>query len=167
MQGKSDVFQTIQCGKQIEELENEANLVAANAREVVVGKRSQILTVNGDGSAAGPIQSANQIQERGLSGTGRADNRDKIAVIDLKIHVIQRARLSFSFEYLGYTGQLDHRRSECGANSFGKCIQVRFGGLFAVTCAEMQAETVSRETRKHVQVNMEDFLARDFSIREK
>lgn len=49
-------------------------------------------------------------------------------------------------------------------NLFGKCVKFRLGRLDSVHPAEVQTEAVSGVTRDHVQVDVENFLARDLAV---
>src|SRR5262245_14759705 len=102
MQGQRDVFKTIERREKIEELKDEANLVAAHAGKVVVCELSKFLTFDCDGAGTGPVKAANKIQQCRLAGTGGADNRYQLATLYLKADVFQSLRRSLSIENLGH-----------------------------------------------------------------
>jgi hypothetical protein len=62
-------------GQQVEELENEADLLAAQTRQVVVGKLAHAPAIDANLTRCRPIQTANQIQQRRLAGTGRPHDK--------------------------------------------------------------------------------------------
>src|SRR5258707_354166 len=68
--------------QQVEELEDEADLVAADSREVVVGQPGERFAVDADLAGRGTVEAADQIEERRLAGAGRSDNREHLAARD-------------------------------------------------------------------------------------
>src|SRR2546426_11784963 len=101
MQWQRDVLQGIQRWQQVEKLENEADLVAPDAREIVVGQLAELLTFDLDLAGCWPIQPPDQVQKRRFSRAGRPDNRDHLALLDLKIHFLERHGFALSFEDFG------------------------------------------------------------------
>src|SRR5882724_12228671 len=108
VQRERDVFETVQGRQQIEELKNDSNLVAPHACEIVIRERTKIDAADRNGAAAGAIQSADQIQQSGFSGTGWADDRNEFSGIDVEVHVVERFCGSLALEYFGHSCQRDH-----------------------------------------------------------
>src|SRR6185503_633336 len=102
--------ETIQRWKQIEELKDESDFVAPNSSEIIVGQSREVFAGNLDGSLCRPIQPADEIQKRGLSRSGRADDRDQLALLHLKTDAFQSLHRPLSFENLGHLRQRDHRQ---------------------------------------------------------
>jgi len=75
-----------------------------------------------------------------------------------------------SFNLRKYTLQhcVEFRPSAEGcADAFGHGIQFRFGRAGSIRCSEVKPEAIAGEPGKHMQVNVKDFLASNFAIREK
>ena len=108
MQGQGDVLHAGQRGQEIEELEDEADLVAAQAGEVVVGQVGDGLAVDADLAGAGTIEPADQIEERGFAGAGGPDDGDHLAARDLEIDRFERGHLALAVVDLGDTGEGNH-----------------------------------------------------------
>src|SRR5262245_47023575 len=87
MQRESNVFQTIERRKQVEKLEYETDLVAPDARQIIIGEVGQVLAVNSNFSGCGPVQAADKIQQRGFSRSGRPDDRDHLTLRNVESDV--------------------------------------------------------------------------------
>src|SRR6266446_732162 len=109
MQRQRDVLQGIQRWQQIEKLENEADLVAPDAREIVVGKLAELLALDLDLAGSRTIQAPYQVQKRRFARAGWPDNRDHLALLDLKIHFLERHGFALSFEDFGDFLERDHQ----------------------------------------------------------
>src|SRR6185295_18587737 len=79
VQGKRNIFETVQCRQQIEELKDDSDLVAPYPRQFVVRERTQVLAVDCNRSAGWPIESTDEIQQRGFSGTRWSDDRHEVS----------------------------------------------------------------------------------------
>src|SRR5581483_78528 len=86
-----DVLQRGQVGDQMELLEDEANLFGAHARQVRGAEGSKILSVQPDLARGGPIQTADQVDQRGFSRAGRAHDGDPLAGLDGERDAVERA----------------------------------------------------------------------------
>src|SRR2546422_7861504 len=82
MQGQSDVLQGIQSGQQIEKLKDEADLVAPDAREVVVIELAELLPLDFDFARARAVQATYEVQKGGFPRSRRSDDRDDLPPID-------------------------------------------------------------------------------------
>src|SRR5439155_21285366 len=83
MQRQRDIFDAIQRRQQVEKLKDEADLVAANTSEIVIREFAKILAFDSNLAGCGPVKAADQVQERRLSRTGRSDNGDNLALLDM------------------------------------------------------------------------------------
>src|SRR5207344_45598 len=75
VQRQCDVLHAGERRQEIEKLENEADLVAAKAGQIVVGEGRDGLAVDANLARGGAIESTNQVEECGLAGARRSDNR--------------------------------------------------------------------------------------------
>ena len=88
-----DVFEGGEFGQQVVELEDEAEglvaqLVAAARRQVV-----DALAVEMDLALVGPVEDAEQVQQRALAGAGGADDAQELARMHLQVEAAQHFRL--------------------------------------------------------------------------
>src|SRR3989442_13576535 len=78
MQRQRDILEAIKRREQVEKLKDEADLVAANTSEIVVREFAKILAFDSNLAGCGPVEAADQVQERRLSRTGRPDNAETL-----------------------------------------------------------------------------------------
>ena len=76
--------------QQLKILEDEADLAIANPRQPGFVEACHILAVEAIGARGGPVQASQDVQQRGLSRTGGADERDRLTAMDSQMDVIQR-----------------------------------------------------------------------------
>ena len=109
MERQRDIFDTPQAWQQIVKLKDEPDLVAADACQVIIGKTREILPVDEDLAAGRPIEAADQVQQRRLSGSGWADNRHHLATADVDRHAIERRDVAAGAgKLLGHISELNH-----------------------------------------------------------
>ena len=72
-------------------LEHEAHFCPELLHVVALGV--DVLAIVIDGAAAGPQQSVQMLDQRGLAGAGVADEAHELPVRDLKVHILQRVLL--------------------------------------------------------------------------
>ncbi len=87
-----DILRDAEVRKQVERLEDKADMTAPPQRErvvVLVGKRFRI---EADLAAIGPIQSRDQVEECRLARSRLAHDRDPFAARDIEIDVIEESR---------------------------------------------------------------------------
>jgi len=89
------VLHHVELGQQIEELEHEPDLAVANRRKLPRRRSFDHHIVQPDGSVSGGIQAAQDVHQRGLPASGRADNGNEFALFDVQGHVVE-ARISSS-----------------------------------------------------------------------
>src|SRR3974390_234427 len=76
-------------GQQVELLEDEADFLLAHARALGVGERGEVDAVDGDATGVGVSESTQDIEKGGLAATGRADDADELALLDLERYSAQ------------------------------------------------------------------------------
>ena len=108
--GQRDVVADRQRRQQVEELEDEADLLAAHPRQLVVAHRRQIAIVERQRAARRAIHRAAQVQQRRLAAARRPHQRDEVAGLDLERHAGERGHPRFT----GDVGFLEVVGSEQG-----------------------------------------------------
>ena len=95
-------------------MKDEPDLLVANRGQFQIVELVQILAIEQYASARGPIQRTDNLQQRALSRTRRADDGKRFAAGDLErdaaqdIHTVRAARCGVA---LGHVGQLKQGRS--------------------------------------------------------
>ena len=87
------VFQGREFGQQVVELEDEAERLVA---QLIAALRRQVVdasAVEEDFALVGPVEGAEQVQQRALAGAGGADDAEELARLDLQIEAAQHFRL--------------------------------------------------------------------------
>ena len=85
--GQLYIFQGGQIGHQIIELEDEAHVIAAVVGPLVAGVGGDVLAVNPNLPLAGGVHAPQNVEQRGLAGTGSSQYNDQLALLDVKIQV--------------------------------------------------------------------------------
>ncbi len=70
-------------------LEDDADAVAAKARELIFAELAEIGAVDDDAAGARPFEPADHHHHRRLAGAGRTDNAHRLARADGKRHAAQ------------------------------------------------------------------------------
>ena len=78
------VFERRHGRDQVEGLEDHAEMIAAEAGELILGHGGQIVAEGGDLAAGGLFEPAHQHQERGFAGTGGADQAHGLLPVDIE-----------------------------------------------------------------------------------
>ena len=81
-QGQGDVFCRGHGRNQVEGLEDDPHMLTAEAGQSVLVEGAEVLAGDRDAAGARPLQPADDGQERGFAGAGRADHRHMAAMID-------------------------------------------------------------------------------------
>jgi hypothetical protein len=81
-----------QVGQEIVELKHEADDVAAEARRVAQPGHGDVVDAHVAG--VGPVQPADELQQRALARAGRARQRDELARLEVERDVAQRVDLT-------------------------------------------------------------------------
>ena len=79
-----DVLLRRQRRQQVERLEHEPDVLAAQARERAVGHRGDLLAADPDRPGRRPVEPGEQVHERGLAGAGRAHDGRELAGGDVE-----------------------------------------------------------------------------------
>ena len=66
------------------------------------------LAVDADLAGSGPVEAADQVEQRRFAGARRTDDRDHLAALDVEVDGIERHDLAFAVEMLGDPGERDH-----------------------------------------------------------
>ena len=90
------VFQCRQITDQIIKLEHKAHIVTAIFRQLFFVQAGNFTAIQQDLAGAEGIHTAQNIQQCGFTGTGRADNDHQFALFNFKIHIVQRVDLHFA-----------------------------------------------------------------------
>ena len=77
-----DIVQRGGAGEQVEGLEDESDLLVADAGEFIVVQFADEVTVQPVVALAGGIEAADEVHQRGFAGTGRSHDGDVFVVLD-------------------------------------------------------------------------------------
>ena len=88
-------------GQQVEGLEDEADLLVANAGEFVVIEFADHLAVEPVETLARRIEAADQVHQRRLAGSRRTHDGDILVALDTQVHATQRVYLLFGAHVIG------------------------------------------------------------------
>ena len=89
-QGQENVLLCREHRQQIEELENEADLVASQLRQLLVVEVGDLLTVDRDAALARLVERGQGVHQCRLAGAGRAHDRRQARLFDLDADVAKR-----------------------------------------------------------------------------
>ncbi len=84
--GQFDVVGDGEVGDQVEELEDDADAAAPENRPAGLAVLVDPLTAQPQLPAVGPLEAADQVQQRGLAGSRRPGDRDELARVDGQVH---------------------------------------------------------------------------------
>src|SRR5688500_10572246 len=106
-----DVARRARGGDQVVALEHEAEGLAPQPRQLVAAERRHVLAVEEVLAAAGPVEAAEDVHERGLARARGAHDGDELAGADVEVDAVQHLDLELAvLERLRNPFQLDHRR---------------------------------------------------------
>ena len=104
-----DVVEQVEVGDQVEALEDEADLLVAQARTRVVAQVADVLAVEQELPAGEGLQQAGDVEEGGLARTRRTGDGDELALADMQVEGTQRMRFHlFGSVDLGDLAHLKH-----------------------------------------------------------
>jgi len=89
-QGDLDVLGDGELGDQVERLEDEADLLPADARELIVVEALDGAPVELVSPCGRAVEAAEDVHERRLAGAGRTHDRDVLPTRDLEVERSQR-----------------------------------------------------------------------------
>ena len=107
MQRQPDILQTRQRRQQVEELKDEPDLVAPHARQRIVGQTGERFAVDPDLAGRRTVEAANEVEQRGLPGARRPDDRHHLASRDRQRDVVEGGDVAFAWELFGNALELD------------------------------------------------------------
>ena len=83
------VFPHGDVGQEVEELEDDPHFAASVERQLLLRKRADVAPGDLGGPRRGPVDSAEQMQQRGLASSRRADDREELSRRDVQVHGVQ------------------------------------------------------------------------------
>ena len=98
-------------------LEHEPDAGGAQRGQFPVAQRRDVQPVDAHPSRGGSVQRAQQLQQRGLAGAGRADDRDQFAPRDREVHPGQRGDRRLPGVRLGHLLDLEYHAHEAGTTT--------------------------------------------------
>src|ERR1700686_2912924 len=108
-QGQFDIAFGAQHRHQVVELEHEADVVCAPARELAAGELVDAAAADHDLPGARPIETADQIEKRRLARAGRTHQRDEVALGNVQSEAVQDLDfLLAALVHLGDAADLNH-----------------------------------------------------------
>ena len=105
---QADVLEARQRRQQVEELEDEPDGVSPDLRELVVRKAAERLAADPHFAGGGPIEAADEIEQRRFPGAGRPDDRHHLTLGDGQGDAAQGADVALAGEPLGDLVELNH-----------------------------------------------------------
>src|SRR5207248_9430547 len=88
-----DVLDRRRPGEQIESLEDEANLLVADRRQLVVREPRHVAAVQEIRAGRRPIEAAEDMHQRRFARPGGTDDRDELAALDVDRETAERMDL--------------------------------------------------------------------------
>jgi len=105
----ADVLEGGQRRNEMEELEDEPDLLAAQSGELVLAERGDIGAVNQDRPRRGRVEAGNQTEQCRLAAARGADDREELTRGDREVQGMKdRERTASAHHRLGYAAELDH-----------------------------------------------------------
>ena len=86
-----DVLPPGEAGDEIVKLENEPDGIAPEAREFVLVRTGKVVAAIGERAVGRRVESAEDVEERGFSRAGCAEQDDEFAAVKIEIDAVQRA----------------------------------------------------------------------------
>jgi hypothetical protein len=109
-QRQLDILRGRQHRHQVVELEDEADIGRAPARQLTLAQALDVLAGELDLAGAGRVDAAEQVQQRRLARAGRTHDGDEVAMRDRHAEMIEYGdRLAPLGEALGNVGEFDQR----------------------------------------------------------
>jgi len=122
-QGQFHVVERGGSGEQVEGLKDEADFLVADAGQFVVIEFADEIAVEPIASLAGCIEAADEVHERGFTGTGRAHDGYIFAAIDFQVDATQsmdllRAHFVGLPQFFGADDAIGRRRLDDAIGNF-------------------------------------------------
>jgi hypothetical protein len=93
-------------------LEYETDSLAAQTGSLIIAQSGGVNPIEKVTARGRPIEAANDVEQRGFAGTGRAGNRQPFAAIQTKVNVHQRVDGWFAAILLSDLRKLEHARGD-------------------------------------------------------
>ena len=87
-----DVLQDRALRQEVVRLEDEADLPVPHRGELLIVQGAQILPVESDRPAGGPVERADDVQQGALARTGGADDGEGFAPRDFERHIVEHSQ---------------------------------------------------------------------------
>ena len=94
--GHEDVLQCGHAGQKVKALEDEPDVLIAQCRQLFVVHARNRLPEQAVFARVRPVQTSENVHQRGLAGTGRSHHGHVVPFVDLEVDVIQRMHLGFA-----------------------------------------------------------------------
>ena len=115
---QGDVLAGGQAGDQVVELEDEADVLAAVARQGGVVGGGQVVVAVADGAAGGHVQAAEDVEQRRFAAAGRPEQDDELALVQVEVDAAQGVDLDLAHAVdLGDPAGLEDGRAEAFGRS--------------------------------------------------
>ena len=89
-EGELHVAQKRGLGEEVEGLEDEADLLVADGRDLEARELVDVVSLQAVGAGGGGVEAAEDVHEGRLAGAGRADDRHHLPALDLEVDPLQR-----------------------------------------------------------------------------
>ena len=89
LSGQNDVLQHGQDGDEVEELEDDADVVAAEARELALAHWAKFAAGDADAAGVGPVDAAQHVEQRALAAAAFAEEDEELARGHLKLDLVE------------------------------------------------------------------------------
>ena len=117
MERQPDVLEARKRRQEIEELKDEADLVAPHAREIVVREAVEDLAVHGHRAGGRAVEAADEIEQRRFPRSRGPDDRHHLAGVDRQAHGVEGDNLALAFELFDDAVERDDGRHGVGSPS--------------------------------------------------
>ena len=154
MQRQPDVLETGERRQQVEELEDEADLVPPHSRQIVVGETREQLAVDPHVARACGVEAADEVEQRGLAGSRRPDDRHHLAAIDRQRDVVERDDAALAVELLGDGEELDG--GPRGVGRAGTAREARAVSMFHQLCESFHNPVKNRRNQRRCRGSTRD-----------
>src|SRR5262249_59368446 len=116
LRGDEDVLQPGQVGQQVEELEDEADVIAPEPGQLRLAQAAEVGPTHGYAAGARLVKPGDEVEERGLAAARRSHDGRELAALDRQRHAVQGSGDAALVD-LGDIGQSDQIFHVLGAPS--------------------------------------------------